>query len=112
MTYWPTYLEKSILLLRFKSVGTEQFQTAYSLGSVKTLIRALQEFEHIVDNDGLQINLVLVVQILRAKLNLRKISSTQVRSRYVVSYLRHIDFRVCGRFISHLLESNGGRTYV
>jgi hypothetical protein len=54
----------------FESVGTEQFQTALSFSRVKTSIRTLEKLEHIVYDDGLQINLVLVVQILRTKLDL------------------------------------------
>ena len=61
------------MLLRFETVGTEQLQTALSLGSVETSLRALEQLEHIVYDDGLQINLVLVVQILRAKLDLQTI---------------------------------------
>ena len=64
------YLQEGILLLSLKSVRTEQLQTALSLGRVETSIRTLEKLEHIVDDDGLQVNLVLVVQILRAKLDL------------------------------------------
>ena len=55
------YLKEGVCLLCLESVGTEQLQTALSLGTVETGIRALEQLEHIVDDDGLQINLVLVV---------------------------------------------------
>ena len=61
MTSMDAYLQERVLLLRFEFVGTEQLQTAGGLGRVETSLRTLEKLEHIVYDDGLQVNLVLVV---------------------------------------------------
>ena len=66
-----TYLKKSILLLRLEPVGAEKFETAGSLRRFETLVVTLQELEDVVDDDRLEVDLVLVVKIFRAKLDLR-----------------------------------------
>ena len=60
------------MLLRFKSVGAKKLETTGGLCRVETSIRALQELEDVVDDDSFQIDLVLVVQVLRAQLDLVK----------------------------------------
>ena len=56
-----TYLEEGVLLLILQLVRTEQLDTTSRLGAVQTRFCTLQQFEDIVDDDGLQIDLVLVV---------------------------------------------------
>ena len=55
------YLEEWVLLLRLQSVRTEQLDTTSRLGAVQTRFRTLQQLEDVIYNDGLQIDLVLVV---------------------------------------------------
>ena len=64
-------LEECVLLLRLELVGTKNLKTAHSFLVGKTLFRALEKFEHILNHDGLQINLLLVVEVLGLELNLR-----------------------------------------
>ena len=55
------YLEEWVLLLRLQSVRTEQLDTTSRLGAVQTRFLTLQQLEDVIYNDGLQIDLVLVV---------------------------------------------------
>jgi hypothetical protein len=66
------YLEERILLLSLELVGTEDTQTARSLVFAQTSIVALEELEDIIDNDGLEVDLLLVVQILSLEFNLNR----------------------------------------
>jgi hypothetical protein len=52
------------LLLGFEPVGTKEFEAALSLFLGETLLVTLEEGEDIVENDGLEVDLVLVVEIL------------------------------------------------
>ena len=100
MTQNTTYLEERVLLLRLQSVRTEKLETASRLGTIQTRFCALQQLKHIVYDDGLQINLVFVVQILRAKLDLQNDAISLPVDRYNTSteaYLGHIHFRICRR---------------
>ena len=56
-------MEKSILLLGLEPVGTKKTETTCSLFAIKTLIVALEELEHIINDDGFKVNLFLVVEI-------------------------------------------------
>lgn len=67
-----THLKNGVLLLGFELVGTEQLETALSFSGIETLLSALKELEDIVDHDSLQIDLVLVVKVLRGELNLQR----------------------------------------
>ena len=93
------YLEERVLFFRLELVGPEEFESTLCLLFRQTLLRALEQLEHIVYDDGLQINLVLVVQILRAKLDLRRsaVSSDDQGDDGVASeaYLGHVHFRIC-----------------
>jgi len=71
MMEWTTNLEERILLLRFELVWTENVKTAGSFLVGKTFLRAFKKFEHILNHDGLQVNLLLVVEVLSLELNLR-----------------------------------------
>ena len=66
------YLQERILLLALELVGAEQLQTASGFLCSETLLRALEKLEDIVYDNGLQIDLLLVVQVLGRELNLRK----------------------------------------
>ena len=65
-----THLQERVLLPRFELVGPEDLKTAASLFLVETLVVTLKELEDIVVDDGLEVDLFLIVQILRAKLDL------------------------------------------
>ena len=64
------YLEEGVLLLALELVGAEKFETAIGLVISKTGLVALKELEDVVDNDGLEVDLLLVVQILGLELDL------------------------------------------
>lgn len=51
-------------------VGTEQTETTLNFSVGKTFLVGLQEFENIIDNDCLQIDLFLVIEILGFELDL------------------------------------------
>ena len=59
-----TYLEESIPFLGFELVETEETDTACSFFAIKALVVALEECEHIIDDNGFQVDLFLVVEIL------------------------------------------------
>ena len=63
-------MQESVLFFRFELVRPEDLKTAASLFLVKTLVVTLQELEDIVYDDGLEVDLFLSIQILRAKLGL------------------------------------------
>ena len=56
-----TYLQERILLLTLQPVRTEKFETTSCLSTIQTRFCTLQQLEDIVDDDGLQIDLVLIV---------------------------------------------------
>lgn len=55
------HLKEGVLLLILELVGTEKLQTTGSLIIFETTLVALKQFENIVDNDGFEINFLLVV---------------------------------------------------
>ena len=65
-----TNLEKSILLLLLKLVRAENVVTTLGLVSRETSIVALQEFEDVLDNDSLEVDLLLIVEVLGLELDL------------------------------------------
>ena len=67
-----TYLEEGVLLLVLELVGTENLEAAGSLLAGKTLVVALEELEDVLDGDGLDVDLLLVVQVLGFELDLRE----------------------------------------
>jgi len=58
------------LFLGLELVGTENFKTACSFLIRKAFLRAVKKFEHILNHDSLQINLLLVVEVLGFELDL------------------------------------------
>ena len=64
------YLKERVLLLALELVGAEKFETAVGFVISKTGLVALKELEDVVDDDRLEVDLVLVVKIFRAKLDL------------------------------------------
>ena len=74
------YLKERVLLLALELVGAEKFETAIGFVISKTGLVALKELEDVVDNDGLEVDLLLVVQILGLELDLgRGINGTQAK---------------------------------
>jgi hypothetical protein len=67
-----TDLQERVLLFAFETVGTEDFKAALGLGGVETFAVALEEREDVVDGDGLEVDLLLIVKILGFELNLGK----------------------------------------
>ncbi len=65
-----TNLQKRILLVLLEPVGTENLETASSLLLAETGVCALKELEDVVDVYFLNIDLVLVVKVLRLELDL------------------------------------------
>lgn len=64
------YLEECVLLLDLELVGAEQLETALSLLYGETVLVALEQLEDVVDDDGLEVDLFLIVQVLRLELDL------------------------------------------
>lgn len=64
MTRGSTYLQESILVLLLELVGTEETETASRLFACQTLVVALEELEHVFNDDGFKVDLFLVVEIL------------------------------------------------
>ena len=64
------HLEEGVLLFTLELVGAKEVETTLGFFRVETLFRALEKFEHIVDNDGLKIDLLLVVEVFSRELNL------------------------------------------
>ena len=54
-------------------VRAEQLETTLGFLFCQTLVVALKELEDILHDDGLEVDLFLVVEILRSQLNLRHI---------------------------------------
>ena len=54
-------------------VRAEQLETTLGLLFCQTLVVALKELEDILHDDGLEVNLFLVVEILRTQLDLRHV---------------------------------------
>lgn len=65
-----SYLKEGILFFRLESVGTEEFETTCGFLEGQTLLVALKQFENIINNDGFQVNLFLVVEVFRLEFNL------------------------------------------
>ena len=65
-----TYLQERVLLLILELVRAEKLKTTLGLVALETFGVALKELEDVVDNDGLQIDLFLVIQVLGLQLNL------------------------------------------
>lgn len=65
-----THLQERILLLGFELVRTEETKTALSLVGGETLLRALEQSEDILNDDGLEVDLLLVVEVFGLELDL------------------------------------------
>ena len=65
-----TYLEEGVLLLALELVGAEKFETTGGLVVGETVLIALEELEDVVDDDGLKVDLLLVVEVLSLELDL------------------------------------------
>ena len=65
-----THLEEGVLLLALELVGAEKFETTGGLVVGETVLIALEELEDVIDDDGLEIDLLLVVEVLSLELNL------------------------------------------
>lgn len=58
------------MFLIFEFIGTEKFEATFWLVALETVGVALKELEDVVDNDGFEINLFLVVKVFSFQLNL------------------------------------------
>jgi hypothetical protein len=91
-----TNLQERVLLLGLQLVGTENAETAGGLLAGKTILRRLEEREDVVDDNGLQVDLLLVVQVLSLKLDLEN-ATCQRHGRNdtrAETNLRHVDLGV------------------
>ena len=91
------YLEKSVLLLLFELVGTKEAETTVGFLRVETFFGTLKEGEDVLDDDGLEVDLLLVVEVLGLELNLRK-RQVSIAPRGQVdsgkTYLGHVNLGV------------------
>lgn len=69
MQLQTTYLKERILLFRLEPVGAEKFETAKGFLNGQTDGITLEKFEHVFNADGLEVDFLLVVQVLSAKLD-------------------------------------------
>lgn len=94
------YLKERVLLLGLELVGTEKTETAGGLLISKTVLRALEELEDVLDDDSLEVDLLLVVKILRLELNLSekdrgvKVCTARISQRTRGAYLGHVDLGI------------------
>lgn len=58
------------MLFGFQLVGPEKFQAALGFLLSESIGVTLKEGKHIVDDDGLEIDLLLIVQVLSLEFNL------------------------------------------
>jgi hypothetical protein len=63
-------------LLEF--IGTENIQTTPGLLSGETLIVTLEKLKDILDNDGLEVDLFFVVEVIGLQFDLRDIASREI----------------------------------
>lgn len=66
-----SHLQNGVLLIPLELVGAEKLQTTRSLSARQTLLIALDRLEEILADEGVEDDLVLVVQVLGGALNLR-----------------------------------------
>jgi hypothetical protein len=69
-----THLEEGVLLLALQLVGAKELKTTGSLVRGKTVLVALEELEHVLDDDGLKVDLLLIVEVLSLELDLCAVS--------------------------------------
>ena len=79
-----TNLQEGILFLMLELVVTENFNTTCSFLVRETLLRAVEEFKHVVDHNGFQVNLFLVVKVLGLELDLGR------TKRSIFPHVRHV----------------------
>ena len=65
-----------LFLLEF--IGTENVQTTPGLLSGETLIVTLEKLKDILDNDGLEVDLFFVVEVIGLEFDLRDIASSEI----------------------------------
>lgn len=70
---YGTHLEERILLLMLELVRTEEAQTALCLRVVETVLGRLEESEDVLDDDGLEVDLLLVIEIFGLELDLMEV---------------------------------------
>ena len=58
---YPKYLQEWILLFRFELVGAKNLETACCLVLAETVFITLEKRKDVVDDDGLEVDLFLVV---------------------------------------------------
>lgn len=67
------------MFLTLKFVGTEKLKTAVGLLVSQTFLVALKQLEDVIDDNGLKIDLLLVVKIFGLELNLRSAANSTTR---------------------------------
>ena len=63
-------LEERILFLHLEFVGPKELETAQGFFFGETLLCALEELEDVVDNDGFEVDLFLIVEVFRLEFDL------------------------------------------
>ena len=58
------------MLLSLEPVGAETFETAVGLVVIRTVLVTLKQLEDIIDDDGLEVDLLLVVEVVGFGLDL------------------------------------------
>lgn len=65
-----TNLKEGILFLLLKFVRTENVETTLGLLIGETVVGALEKLENIIDDDGFEVNFLLIIQVLSLELDL------------------------------------------
>lgn len=60
----------------FELVGTEETDTTFCFGGVETDVGTFEELEDVFDDDGFEVDLLLVVQVLSSQIDLPKIEGS------------------------------------
>lgn len=88
------------MFLRLELVGTENSKTTGSLIIGETIFCAFEKGEYVLDHDGLQIDLFLVVEVFSLELDLWMCMSIPLHVKTVCQFdfhLGHINIGVCTR---------------
>jgi hypothetical protein len=91
-----TNLEESVLLLALELVRAKETKTALNLSGVETTLRALKQSEDVLENDGLKVDLLLIVEVLCLEFDLKfVVSRCSGNMNRKKTHLSHVDLGVC-----------------